>query len=337
MQDEAVGINPRINCVFKAILGDPSNKDVLLDFLNAVVQPSSPFVAVEILNPQHVPELLAGKETVLDVKATDVNHALFQVEMQTWNVSALRGRMVFNNAELFVRQGRQSMDYAELLPAISIWLLEENILRGGQTFHHRFVLYDPDARQPFSEHLEIHTLELDRWRKGLRDGVDPRERGWMEFFSSAETWARLPDSVPSSPAMEKAMTTLRRFRENEDWYRVYASQEEAQRIKATLHAEQQRDKAARLEAERQLKRVAQQILDAEQQLRTVQQQRQEAERQRQEAEQQRQEAERQRQEAEAALHQERAAAQAKDAALEAQAAELAQLRARLRQLGPAQD
>ncbi len=46
-------INPLIDCVFKALLGNEKHKTLLIDFLNAILEKeeNEPIVSVTILNP----------------------------------------------------------------------------------------------------------------------------------------------------------------------------------------------------------------------------------------------------------------------------------------------
>ena len=46
-------IDPKIDCVFKALLGSEENRNLLIHFLNAFLAPDliEPLVWVEILNP----------------------------------------------------------------------------------------------------------------------------------------------------------------------------------------------------------------------------------------------------------------------------------------------
>jgi predicted transposase/invertase (TIGR01784 family) len=44
-------VNPLIDYAFKRIFGIEDNKDILIDFLNAVLDLSKPIENVEILNP----------------------------------------------------------------------------------------------------------------------------------------------------------------------------------------------------------------------------------------------------------------------------------------------
>ncbi|MGI9212050.1 MAG: PD-(D/E)XK nuclease family transposase, partial [Methylococcaceae bacterium] len=52
-------IDPKIDCVFKAILGSEDNINLLIHFLNAMLtaELDSPIVEVEILNPYNDKEM----------------------------------------------------------------------------------------------------------------------------------------------------------------------------------------------------------------------------------------------------------------------------------------
>lgn len=80
-----VGINPRVDCVFRALLADPDHADRLVDFLNAVLQRPSPIVGVQLRNPIQPSEFVDDGQIVVDVIATDAAGEVFQVEMQSWN------------------------------------------------------------------------------------------------------------------------------------------------------------------------------------------------------------------------------------------------------------
>ena len=47
-----VTLDPKLDIVFKILLGSPENRDILISFLTAVLRPSSPIVKIEILNPK---------------------------------------------------------------------------------------------------------------------------------------------------------------------------------------------------------------------------------------------------------------------------------------------
>ena len=75
-------IDPTTDCIFKAILGNPKQTDVLIHFLNSVTHPTVPITSVQILNPYNDKEFQTDKLTVVDVKARDKGGKTYQIEIQ---------------------------------------------------------------------------------------------------------------------------------------------------------------------------------------------------------------------------------------------------------------
>ncbi len=78
------GIDPKIDYAFKRLFGSEPNQPLLIDLLNAVLQPppAQRVAALEILNPFNDKEALDDKLSVVDIKARDQSGRQFNVEMQ---------------------------------------------------------------------------------------------------------------------------------------------------------------------------------------------------------------------------------------------------------------
>lgn len=76
-------INPKVDCVFKALLGSEDNRALLIHFLNAMLVDDlpAPITEVEIINPYNERETFSDKLTIVDVKARDAARRLFQIEI----------------------------------------------------------------------------------------------------------------------------------------------------------------------------------------------------------------------------------------------------------------
>lgn len=120
-------VDPLVDCVFKALLGDPANQDLLLDFLNGVLRPAVPIVAVTIQNPYNPKEFVGDKETIVDVKATDSEGVVYQIEVQVRVGKTLPQRILYTWAHVYHGQIGESDAYAKLRPACSIWILEGSL------------------------------------------------------------------------------------------------------------------------------------------------------------------------------------------------------------------
>jgi predicted transposase/invertase (TIGR01784 family) len=76
-------IDPKVDCVFKAVLGSRENRNLLIHFLNAILKEDlkAPIADVDILNPFNEKEFPLDKLSVVDVKAKDQAGQWFQVEV----------------------------------------------------------------------------------------------------------------------------------------------------------------------------------------------------------------------------------------------------------------
>jgi predicted transposase/invertase (TIGR01784 family) len=118
-------IDPKIDCVFKALLGSEENSNLLIHFLNAflVQELSEPIVWVDILNPYNEKEFLSDKLSIVDVKAKDGQERIYQIEIQLTNHSHLPARIIYNWSDIYSQQLKSDQDYGELKPthAIGCW------------------------------------------------------------------------------------------------------------------------------------------------------------------------------------------------------------------------
>ena len=255
-------IDPTVDYVFKALLGAEENRDLLLDFLNALLAPPEPFADVEILNP-FVPAQFDGDDyTVVDVKAQTASGLLFQVEIQLQVRPRLAARMVYTLADLYQAQLASGGDFTELRPVHAIWLLDENLLRGSDRWLHRFQLRDQPSGLLLSDHLTVHTVELRKWRLPELP-LAPADR-WVYFFREARHWDALPPAL-QTPEMHKAMAVLNRISEKTLDYWRYQARENFLREQRTIERmlEQERQEKELERSAKELERSAKEHAQAE--------------------------------------------------------------------------
>ena len=89
-------IDPKIDCVFKSILGSEDNQNLLVHFLNAVLacELQQPITSVTILNPYNDKEFLNDKLSIVDVKARDNQNNLYQIEIKLAYYPSLPARII---------------------------------------------------------------------------------------------------------------------------------------------------------------------------------------------------------------------------------------------------
>ena len=217
-------IDPKVDCVFKALLGAESNRSLLLHFLNSVLTGAlpEPISVVTILNPYNEREFSDDKLSVVDIKACDQAGSQYQIEIQLLNHRDLPARILYGWADLYSAQLHSGMDYSKLHPTYSIWLLGEPLLVNQPEYAHCYRLRDEQGRG-FLDHGGIWLLELSKF---VPDGVKTEQQRWLRFFNEAE---RLDDgALPAwmqTQEMRQAMSTLKVFSEKERAYHSYQARQ----------------------------------------------------------------------------------------------------------------
>ena len=231
-------IDPKIDCVFKALLGAEENRNLLIHFLNAFLaqELGAPIVSVDILNPYNAKEFISDKLSIVDVKAQDQLGRLYQVEIQLSNHANLPARIVYNWADIYSQQLKSGQDYGELKPTYSIWLLAENLLTHDKDYVHHYKIRDEQGKA-FALHGGIWLLELAKFTAGRVESEDQR---WLQFFKVGEQLndAALPEWMMSEE-MKQAMNTLTAFSEKDREYFQYQARQEYLRVQRTIERDRE--------------------------------------------------------------------------------------------------
>ncbi|WP_295444290.1 Rpn family recombination-promoting nuclease/putative transposase [uncultured Thiodictyon sp.] len=265
-------IDPKIDCVFKALLGTEDNRGLLIHFLNAVLGTDlpAPVVEVEILNPFNEREFIDDKLSIVDVKARDGQGRIYQVEIQLLVLPDLPARILYGWADLYSAQLQSGKDYGALKPTYSIWLLGEDLRPAVPEYAHHLRMRDEQGRS-LIDHGGIWLLELGKFaaKQGVGEDVDTELKRWLRFFTEGE---RLDESeLPTwmqTEEMRQAMSTLKGFSEKEREYHAYQSRQNYLRQQRSI----QRHLDELQVAEEQARAAAEQARAAEQQARAAEQQ-----------------------------------------------------------------
>jgi len=253
-------IDPKIDCVFKALLGSEDNRALLIHFLNAMLGETlpSPVTDVVILNPYNEREFLDDKLSIVDVKARDAQERLYQIEIQLLAYRDLPARILYAWTDLYSQQLHSGQDYSALQPTYSIWLLAEDLLPDEPAYLHRYWLRD-DRGRALLDHGGIWLVELNKFHA---DRVETEQHRWLKFLNEGE---RLDaDDLPpwmQTNEMKQAMSTLKAFSEKERAYHAYQARQNFLRQQRSIERELQ-EALARAEAERDAKEAERKAKEA---------------------------------------------------------------------------
>jgi len=221
-------INPTIDCVFKAILGSEENKNLLVHFLNAILEPEegSLIEDVMIINPYNEREFTGDKLTIVDVKAVDEKGHHYQIEVQLATHTALSARILYTWSSIYHSQIQEGDNFQKLTPVISIWILDGNLFENVDECHLPFSLYNQKHQVVLTNHISIHLLQLPKWQS--KETITTEKERWIYLFKEGKNVdLDNPPETLNTEEMRTVMNVLHRFSENETDYLLYQSRIEA--------------------------------------------------------------------------------------------------------------
>ena len=180
-------VDPKTDLVFKRVFGVEKNKALLLSLLNAILQrpEGETLTSVELLNPYTPGERINEKMTILDVKAKDEKGHLYNIEMQIGPETSFTWRILFYWSRLFGSQLVRGREYDELQKTISIAITDFELLQESEHYHSTFRVMEEHQHFLLCKALEIHVLELPKYKKTLEDAQTPIEQ-WLSFLKDGK-------------------------------------------------------------------------------------------------------------------------------------------------------
>jgi predicted transposase/invertase (TIGR01784 family) len=179
-----IGIDPKVDFAFKKLLGSRDHPQITIHFLNAILD-GDPFItSVEILNPFNAKDFEDDKLSILDVKATDDQGRLLDIEMQTSLPGELRNRLIYYSALQYVDQLREGSRYVNLMPSIGISVLDGILFPEVAELHLDFRLRSQSPALTHSDAMQIHLFELPKYTEPSdNEPIDDSLEQWAYFFS----------------------------------------------------------------------------------------------------------------------------------------------------------
>jgi predicted transposase/invertase (TIGR01784 family) len=205
------GIDPKIDYAFKRLFGREQNRALLIQLIEAVLQPArgERIADLEILNPFNEKETLDDKLSVVDVKARDERGRLFNIEMQMLAPAFFPKRILYYWARLHQQQLREGENYLALQPTISISFVNSILFPNIADHHLRFGLLNAAHQVTFTDDLVVHLVELPKFTRTPEQLAEPLDV-WLFFLRHAESLDT--DALPAPlqvPAIRQAMEELR--------------------------------------------------------------------------------------------------------------------------------
>ena len=191
-------INPFTDVGFKRIFGQEVSKDLLIDFLNALLEGERRVKNITFLDKELVPIHEDDRGVIYDVYCTDEDGEQFIVEMQNKGQTNFRERALYYLSQAVSRQGEKGTAWDFDLKAVyGVFFMNFRLKGNARKLRTDVLLADRDTHEVFTNKMRYIFLELPSFTKEENECETDFER-WIYVLKNMETLQRLPFKARSA-------------------------------------------------------------------------------------------------------------------------------------------
>jgi predicted transposase/invertase (TIGR01784 family) len=165
-------MNPYTDFGFKKLFGTEANKDLLIDFLNQLIQEQGLITDVTYLRNEQTGRSPEDRRAVFDLFCTNQRGERFIVEMQRAKQKYFKDRSVYYASFPIQEQARVGIWDFQLKSVYFVGILDfvfEEDKDDEDYFHHEIKLMDTNSKKVFYDKLTFIYLEMPKFRKKEQD------------------------------------------------------------------------------------------------------------------------------------------------------------------------
>ena len=214
-------INPFTDFGFKKIFGEEYNKDLLIDFLNSILNLASPIIDVTYGSQEKLPPTIEDRKSIVDIYCESQDGSKFIVEMQKTKQLYFKDRSLLYASFPIVQQAKKGKWNYKLSPVYVIAVLdfEYEDESDSDKYIHDVRLFDVVSNKVFYDKLRLLYIEMPRFRKKLEE-LKTNEDRWLYFLKNLPDLDERPTEL-SGKIFEKAFEQAEIANYTKDEYNAY--------------------------------------------------------------------------------------------------------------------
>jgi predicted transposase/invertase (TIGR01784 family) len=175
---------------FKWVFGRIQNKDILIDFLNTVLEGEQRIVDLEFQNSERLGMEHDDRKVAFDLLCQNDRGEQIIVELQQAPQTYFKDRALYYVSNLIQEQGiKGKWDYS-LKPTYVVAILNFEIDSGTELVH-RVRLHDQTTGQTWSNSIQMVFIEVNKFKKSHEECTTHFER-WLFLFSHLHRLEQMP-------------------------------------------------------------------------------------------------------------------------------------------------
>ena len=188
---------------FKKVFGSEGSKDLLISFLNSVIEfdQQQTITDLTIVDPYSIPLLKGMKDTFVDVKAELSDNTKVIIEMQVLNHEGFEKRVLYNAAKNYSMQLKKGDPYHLLNPVIALTITDFILIENTDELINNFKLLEKNHFIQYSDDIELIFIELPKFHKTEPELSSIQDK-WLYFIKNAGNLDYIPKNLDQE--LEKA-------------------------------------------------------------------------------------------------------------------------------------
>jgi predicted transposase/invertase (TIGR01784 family) len=220
---EFIFVDPRNDVAFRKIFGDENKKDILISFLNNILEftgTNKEIIDITIQNPYQVPKLKELKETILDIKAVDKRNIHYIIEMQMFHTTAFEKKVLYYVSKAYYQQLNRAEDYPKLNQVIFLGFLNFNLFKKNPDYTTRHLILDEKTNENHFQDFELNFVELTKFKKKLVEIKDIKDK-WIYFVKHAGTMKMIPRKLQKPKELREAFEAAKQMKWSKEELEAY--------------------------------------------------------------------------------------------------------------------
>jgi predicted transposase/invertase (TIGR01784 family) len=225
-------LNPKNYTAFKRIFGTEKNKDILIHFLNDMInfKEKSPILDVTFLKTDKDPDTAIQRTSIIDVLCKDANGHSYIIEMQVAKIKGFEKRAQYYASKAYSSQAHIGDEYQDLKEIIFLAIADYVMFPDKKEYKSDHVILDKKSYEHDLKDFSFTFIELPKFTKTPEELSSLTEK-WCYFFKHAEETSAedFKKIIGSDAIIERAYDQLNEFYWTEQELLAYDQTEKRRR------------------------------------------------------------------------------------------------------------
>ena len=204
-------LDPKNDFAFKRVFGSEKNKDILIQFLNDILdhQYIGEIKDITFLPTIQEPAVAASKQSIVDVLCQDQHGVQYIVEMQVTATTDFDKRVQYYATKAYSRQLLKGEDYQKLRNVIFLAITNFTMFPDDPSIKSDHIILNSQTYAHKLKGLHFTFIELPKFTKKLEELTSIREKWYYYLKHAPETTEEAySELVEGTPALQRAYDEL---------------------------------------------------------------------------------------------------------------------------------